>query len=121
MFILLTLGLFILKFLALGVIGLFFAEDLELARSAGGAVYYAYFAIGICTFFALFFFVLGKKLLWLIVFAVFGFFYAAMYNSAPGIKEIHMENNLKDRYFQNAGTFIARMGDLWKNVKKDKI
>ena len=49
MFILLTIGIFILKFLALGVVGLFFAEDLELTRSVGGAVYSSYFTIGICT------------------------------------------------------------------------
>ena len=41
MFILLTLGIFILKFLALGVVGLFFAEDLELTRSVGGGIYSA--------------------------------------------------------------------------------
>lgn len=50
MFILLTLGIFILKFLALGVVGLFFAEDLELTRSVGGGIYSAYFALGVCAF-----------------------------------------------------------------------
>ena len=72
MFILLTLGIFILKFLALGVVGLFFAEDLELTRSVGGGIYSAYFALGVCAFFALFFFVLGKRLFWLILFCLFG-------------------------------------------------
>ena len=67
MFILLTLGIFILKFLALGVVGLFFAEDLELTRSVGGGIYSAYFALALCALFALFIFVLGKRLNWLII------------------------------------------------------
>ena len=89
MFILLTLGIFILKFLALGVVGLFFAEDLELTRSVGGGIYSAYFALGVCAFFALFFFVLGKRLFWLILFCLYGLTYHGMYSNAPGIGENH--------------------------------
>lgn len=120
MFILLTLGIFILKFLALGVVGLFFAEDLELTRSVGGSVYSAYLTLGACTFFALFFFILGKRLLWLILFGVFGSLYLSMYNGAPEIKEIHQKNDLKSRYFKNTDTFFARMGDVAAIISKDK-
>lgn len=120
MFILLTLGLFLLKFLALGVVGLFFLEDLELTKSAGATVYTTYMATGICTFLALLFFVLGRKLLWLIIFAVSGIFYLGMYNGAPEIKEIHQQNDLKSRYFQDTGTFFARMGDVLKLINSDK-
>lgn len=120
MFIMLTLGIFILKFLALGVVGLFLVEDLELTRSAGSAVYTTYMATGICAFLALLFFVLGKKLLWLIIFGISGIFYLGMYNEAPEIKEIHQQNDLKSRYFQDTGTFVARMGDVLKIINKDK-
>lgn len=112
MFIMLTLGIFILKFLALGVVGLFFAEDLELTQSVGGSAYTAYMALGIGCFASLLFFVLGKKLLWLIVFGVLGFSYLGMYNSAPGIAEIHKNNDLKSRYFKDTSTFIGRMNDV---------
>lgn len=120
MFILLTLGLFILKFLALGVVGLFFAEDLELTSHAGTTIYTVYLITGICTFIALFFFVLGKKLLWLIIFGIGGFFYIGMYHSAPDIAEIHRQNDLKSRYFQDTGTFFARMTDVLKIINQDK-
>lgn len=111
MFILLTLGVFVLKFLALGAVGLFFLEDLELTKSAGASVYTTYMVVGIGTFLSLFFFVLGKKLLWLIIFGVLGVFYLGMYNGAPEISDIHRQNDLKSRYFQDTGTFFARMGD----------
>ena len=107
MFILLTLGIFILKFLALGVVGLFFAEDLELTRSVGGGIYSAYFA-------------LGKRLFWLILFCLFGLSYLGMYNKAPGIGEIHDKNDLKSRYFKDTDTFFARMGDVIAIINKDK-
>ncbi len=120
MFILITLGLFLLKFLALGVVGLFFLEDLELTKNASAAIYSTYLVTGICTFLSLLFFVLGKKLLWLIIFAVSGIFYLGMYNSAPGISDIHRQNDLKSRYFQDTGTFFARMGDMLKIINKNK-
>ncbi len=120
MFILLTLGIFILKFLALCVVGLFFAEDLQLTENVGGTIYSAYLALGVCTFFALFFFVLGKKLLWLILFALFGISYLGMYNEAPEIKEIHRKNDLKSRYFKDTDTFFSRMGDVVDIINKDK-
>ncbi len=112
MFTLLTLGIFVLKFLAVGVVGLFFLEDLELVSTVNGAIYSTYLAIGCITFFALLFFVLGKKLLWLIVFLVCGAIYLGMYNAAPGIKEIHQENDLKNRYFKDTSTFLERMNDV---------
>ena len=121
MFILLTLGIFILKFLALGVVGLFFAEDLELTRSVGGGIYSVYFALGVCAFFALFFFVLGKRLFWLILFCLFGLSYLGMYNKAPGIGEIHDKNDLKSRYFKDTDTFFARMGDARVQEMMDAI
>ncbi|MCM1323593.1 MAG: hypothetical protein NC218_05480 [Acetobacter sp.] len=120
MFILLTLGLFLLKFLALGVVGLFFLEDLELTKNASATIYSVYMAAGICTFLALFFFVLGRKLLWLIIFAISGIFYLGMYNGAPEIKEIHQQNDLKSRYFQDTSTFFARMGDVLKLINQNK-
>lgn len=118
MFILLTLGLFLLKFLAIGVVGLFFLEDLELTRSIGSLPYSVYFFLGACTFLALFLFVLGKKLLWLIIFLVSGFLYAAMYNHAPDIKEIHQQNDLKSRYFKDSATFLSRMADVITALSK---
>ncbi len=116
----LTLGLFLLKFLALGVVGLFLAEDLELTRHAGGAIYSTYMATGIAAFVCLFFFVLGKKLLWLILFGLCATFYLGMYNGAPEIKNIHQNNDLKSRYFKDTGTFFARMGDVIKIINKNK-
>lgn len=112
MFIMLTLGIFILKFLALGVVGLFFIEDLELTKNISASEYTIYMALGIGCFASLLFFVLGKKLLWLIVFGVLGFSYLGMYNSAPEIAEIHKNNDLKSRYFKDSATFISRMKDV---------
>lgn len=109
----LTLGLFILKFLAVGVVGLFFLEDLELTQSVSGGIYGTYLTLGCVTFFALLFFVLGKKMLWLIVFLVCGMTYLSMYNTAPEISQIHQENDLKSRYFKDSQTFISRMGDVF--------
>ena len=120
MFILLTIGIFILKFLALGVVGLFFAEDLSLTKSVGGSIYSAYLTLGICTFFALLFFVLGKRIFWLIITFVLGSMYLGMYNEAPGIKEVHQQNDLKSRYFKDTDTFINRMKDVADIIKKDK-
>ncbi len=120
MFILLTIGLFLVKFLALGVVGLFLAEDLELTKDAGAAIYTTYMAVGIGAFVSLFFFVLGRKLLWLIIFALCGTFYLGMYNEAPEIKDIHSQNDLKSRYFKDTGTFFARMGDVLQIINKEK-
>ena len=118
MFILLTLAIFILKFLAVGVVGLFFLEDLELTKNVGTMVYGIYFTLGVITFVSLFLFVLGKRMLWLIVFLVCGSFYLGMYNSAPSIKDIHQEHNLKSRYFKDSHTFIARMNDVFNLINK---
>lgn len=120
MFILLTIGLFVLKFLALGTVGLFFLEDLELTKNASSSIYTTYLAVGIGTFLSLFFFVLGKKLLWLIMFGVLGMFYLGMYNSAPEISDIHRQNDLKSRYFKDTGTFFAKMNDVLKLINQDK-
>lgn len=114
MFILLTLGIFLLKFLALGVVGLFLLEDLELTSQVSQATYTTYMAIGIGTFISLFFFVLGKKLLWLIVAGGLGIAYLGMYNSAPEIKEIHQNNDIQSRYFKDTETFLSRMSDVAK-------
>lgn len=89
MLIFLTVGIFVLKFLALAVVGLFFVEDLELTKSVGGSTYTAYMGLGVLTFASLLFFILGKKLLYLILFIGFGVSYLGMYNEAPGIKEVH--------------------------------
>jgi hypothetical protein len=118
MFILLTIGLFLAKFLAVGVVGLFFAEDLELTSSVGGTIYSAYMALGIGTFFSLLFFVLGRKFLWLILTLVLGASYLSMYNGADGIKEVHQENDLKSRYFKDTSTFLSRMEDVAKLLNK---
>lgn len=120
MFIILTLGLFVLKFLAVGVVGLFFLEDLELTRSIGSVPYCVYFILAVCTFCALFFFVLGKKMLWLIIFLISGSLYATMYNSAPDIKEIHQQNDLKSRYFKDSATFCARITDVISALTKNR-
>lgn len=116
----LTLGLFILKFLALGVVGLFFAEDLELTKDISSAAYATYFTLGTCSFIALFFFVLGKKLLWLIIFGATMVSYLGMYNGVPEIAEIHRQNDLKSRYFKDSATFISRMQDVLDTLTKDK-
>ena len=117
MFIILTIAITILKFLALGVVGLFFAEDLELTKSVGGTIYTTYMVLGILTFFSLLFFVLGKRLLWFILFLGFGVSYLGMYNQAPQIKNIHKQNDLKSRYFKDTSTFFNRMGDVWEKIK----
>jgi len=118
MFILLTLAIFILKFLAVAVVGLFFLEDLHLTREVASSVYYVYFTLGVITFAALFFFVLGKKMLWLIVCLVCGSLYFGMYNATPAIKAIHQEHDLKSRYFKDTNTFFTRMKDVAKIIKK---
>ena len=116
LFILITIAIFILKFLSVGVVGLFLIEDLELTKSANTILYSIYFIIGITAFISLFFFALGKKLLWLIIFLVNACFYLFMYNSAPSIKDIHAQNNLKSRYFKDTSTFINRMKDVIKLI-----
>ena len=120
MFIMLTIGLFLLKFLAVAVVGLFFMEDLELTKEVSSTIYSTYLALGCITFFALLFFVLGRKFLWLVVCLVCGAMYLSMYNGAPEIKDIHKENDLKSRYFQDTGTFFARMSDVWDMVSANK-
>ena len=119
-FILLTIAIFILKFLCVGVIGLFFIEDLELTSSAPTIIYAFYFLIGVTCFCSLLFFALGKKLFWLFLFLLNATFYTAMYNYAPTIKDIHHRNNIKSRYFQDSTTFINRMKDVINLVNKQK-
>ena len=111
MFIMLTLGLFIAKFLAVGVVGLFFLEDLELVKSVGSVTYNTYALLAGITFISLLLFALGKKLLWLIVFLVCGSLYASMYNGVDEISAIHKENDIQSRYFKDTATFSARMID----------
>lgn len=112
MFIMLTIGLFLLKFLAVGVVGLFFLEDLELVSGINTAIYSTYFTLACITFFSLFFFVLGRRFLWLVVCIICGLSYMAMYNTVPEIAEIHQKEDLKSRYFKDTGTFFARMTDV---------
>lgn len=118
MFILLTIAIFILKFLAVAVIGLFFLEDLELVSNVSGTMYSVYITIACITFLSLFFFVLGKKFLWLTVCILCGFGYMVMYNSAPEIAAIHQKNDLKSRYFKDTNTFFARMTDVADAISK---
>lgn len=120
MFILLTITLAILKYLALAVVGLFFFEDLELTKSVGGVVYTSYMTLGVLTFTSLALFILGKRLLWLILFVGFGMSYLSMYNQAPEIKEIHQQHDLKSRYFKDTSTFFNRIGDVWKMITLKK-
>lgn len=120
MLIFLTIGIFILKFLALAVVGLFFIEDLELTKDVGGTIYTTYFGLGVITFASLFFFILGKKLLWLFLFIGFGISYLSMYNQSPQISDIHKKNDLKSRYFKDTSTFFSRMGDIYQIIIKDK-
>ncbi len=118
MLILLTITLAILKYLALAVVGLFFFEDLELTKNVGGTIYTAYLTLGVLTFLSLLFFILGKRLLWLILFIGFGTSYLSMYNQAPQIKDIHQKHDLKSRYFKDTGTFFNRIGDVWQIITK---
>ena len=118
LFILLTIAIFILKFLSVGVVGLFFLEDLELTRSAPTVIYAIYFLIGVTCFCSLLFFALGKKLFWLFLFLINATFYTAMYNIAPTIKDIHRSNNIKSRYFKDTQTFINRMKDVASIIDK---
>jgi hypothetical protein len=118
MFILITIFLFILKFLCLGVLGLFFAEDLELTSSANIAIYAVYALLGVACFFSLLFFLIGAKTLWLIISIVAGLGYFTMYNAAPSIKEIHQSHNIKSRYFKDTTTFAKRIGDIVNIIQK---
>ena len=113
-FILLTITLVIIKYLALAVIGLFFLEDLELTKNVGGTIYTAYMTLGVLTFLSLLLFILGKRLFWLILCIVFGMSYISMYNQAPQISDIHKQNDLKSRYFKDTNTFFNRMEDIWQ-------
>lgn len=116
LFILLTIAIFILKFLSVGVVGLFFLEDLELTKNASTVIYSVYFIVGATAFFSLFFFALGKRFLMLIIFILNMCGYLFMYNHAPEIKDIHTSNNLKSRYFKDSTTFINRMKDVVKLI-----
>lgn len=118
LFILLTIAIFILKFLSVGVVGLFFIEDLELTSSAPTVIYAIYFLIGVTCFCSLLFFALGKKLFWLFIFLTSAIFYTAMYNCSPTIKDIHRSNNIKSRYFKDTQTFINRMKDVASIIDK---
>ena len=118
MFILITIGLFILKYLSLGVLGLFFVEDLELTSSANTLIYTVYMSLAIICFLSLFFYLLGSKILWLIIGVITGFCYFTMYNTAPTIKDIHHEHNIKSRYFETPSTFFERIGDVINVIKK---
>lgn len=109
MFIMLTIGLYIAKFLAVGAIGLFFLEDLELVKSVSPATYNTYALLAGGAFISLLFFALGKKLLWLIIFLVCGGLYATMYNGTEEIRAIHEKNDIQSRYFKDTATFSARM------------
>ena len=120
MFILITISLFILKFLCLGVLGLFFAEDLELTSSANITIYAVYALLGFACFFSLLFFLVGAKTLWLVISIVAGFCYFAMYNAAPTIKEIHQSHNIKSRYFKDTTTFVKRISDVVNIIQKKK-
>lgn len=111
MFIMLTLGLFIAKFLAVAVIGLFFLEDLELVKSVGSVIYNTYALLAGGAFISLLLFALGKRLLWLIIFLVCGSLYASMYNGVDEIRAIHEKNDIQSRYFKNTETFSTRMLD----------
>ena len=119
MYILITLTLFILKFLAIGVVGLFLNEDLSLTKSAG-SIYYIYAAIGITSFISLFLFLLGRRFLWLFIFLGSAFLYIGMYNAAPQIAEIHQKNNLSDHYFKDSATFLSRMPDVINYLIKEQ-
>lgn len=118
MFIMLTLGLFIAKFLAVGVVGLFFLEDLELVKSVSSATYNTYALLAGGAFISLLLFALGKKLLWLIIFLVCGGLYASMYNGVEEISAIHKENDIQSRYFKDASTFSARMIDAFQYLNQ---
>jgi hypothetical protein len=113
-----TIGLFILKFLAVGAVGLFFLEDLELVKSISPATYNTYALLAGGAFISLFLFALGKKLLWLIVFLVCGGIYAGMYNGVEEIKAVHEKNDIQSRYFKDTATFTNRMADVWQYINK---
>ena len=120
MFTLLAIFFFALKLLAISVVGLFFIEDLELTKSAGGIIYSIYFVTGVTTFVALLLFGLSKSFMWLIIFGIAGFSYIQLYNFAPSISEIHQHNDLKSRYFSDTTTFVTRMSEVF-NTFTSKI
>ena len=120
MFILLTIFLFVLKFLCLGVLGLFFVEDLELTSNANIAIYATYVALAIACFFSALFFLLGSKTRWLVIALITGLGYFTMYHAAPSIKEIHRSHNIKSRYFKDTATFVGRINDVVDIIQKKK-
>lgn len=119
MFIILTIGLFIAKFLAVVVVGLFFVEDLELVKSVSGTIYNTYAILAGITFLSLFLFALGKRILWLLVSLVCGTLYIAMYNGVDELKSIHAKNDIQSRYFKDTATFSARMIDAWQYINRN--
>lgn len=119
-FILITILVLILKFLSVGVVGLFFFEDLELTNSAPSLIYGIYFIVGATAFFSLLFFALGKRLFWLFIFLINSTIYITMYNKAPYIEEMHVKHDIKSRYFQDTSTFFNRMKDILDNFSTPK-
>lgn len=118
MFIMLTIGLFIAKFLAVGAVGLFFLEDLELVKSVSATTYNTYALLAGGAFISLFLFALGRKWLWLITFLICSFLYASMYNGVDELKIIHQQNDIQSRYFKDTATFTARMINAWEYLSK---
>lgn len=114
MWIILTIILFFAKYLCIAAIGLLMYADLEMTKDVSAGIYSIYLTFACITFFALLFFLLGKKTLWLIVFLVCGSVYISMYKKAPEISEIHEKSIFNEQNLKESAGTAQQLYKIWK-------
>jgi len=114
MFIFLTIILFFAKYLLLAAVGIFMYVDLEMTKNVSSSVYSLYLTFSCLTFFSLLFFMLGKRILWLIVFLACGSIYVGMYNKAPEISEIHQQSFFSEQNLKDTAGNVKQIYKIWK-------
>lgn len=116
MFIILTILLFFIKYLLIAAVGLFMYVDLEVTKNITSGVYSMYLTFCCVTFVSLIFFLLGKKLLWLAVFLIFGGLYLGMFTKNSEIIEAHQNSVINAQNFQDTVSSVKTIYKIWKMV-----
>jgi len=114
MFILLTILLFFIKYLFIAAAGLLLYVDLEITKDISSNIYSVYLAFGCIAFFSLVFFLLGKRILWLIVFLVCGSLYLGMFTQNSEIVEAHQNSILNNQNFDDTVSSAQSIYKIWK-------
>ena len=117
MFILLTIILFLAKYLLVAAIGMFMYLDLEVTKTVSSNTYTIYFIVSCATFFSLLFFVMGRRLYWLIVLLICGSVYVSMYNKAPEISDIHKTELFSEENVNNLSDNAKTIYNFLKNLR----